>query len=34
MPVLSATVMMFASPVGSFHCWHRGAWKLFGKLPK
>ena len=27
-------IMMFAPPVGSFHRWHRGAWKLFGKLPK
>ena len=27
-------IMMFASPVTSFHRWHRGAWKLFGKLPK
>ena len=27
-------IMMFAPPVGSYHRWHRGAWKLFGKLPK
>jgi uncharacterized protein len=27
-------IMMFAPPVGSFHRWHRGAWKVFGKLPK
>jgi predicted CoA-binding protein len=27
-------IMMFAPPVGSVHRWHRGAWKLFGKLPK
>jgi uncharacterized protein len=27
-------IMMFAPPVGSFHRWHRGAWKMFGKLPK
>jgi uncharacterized protein len=27
-------IMMFAAPVTSFHRWHRGAWKLFGKLPK
>jgi len=25
---------LFAPPVGSFHRWHRGAWKLFGMLPK
>jgi len=29
-----ATIMMFAPPMTSFHSWHRGAWKLFGKLPK
>jgi hypothetical protein len=34
MPVLSATLMMFAPPVGSFHHGHRGAWKLSGKLPQ
>ena len=27
-------IMMFAPPVTSVHRWHRGAWKLFGKLPK
>ena len=27
-------IMMFAQPVQSFHRWHRGAWRLFGKLPK
>ena len=27
-------IMMFAPPVKSAHRWHRGAWKLFGKLPK
>jgi predicted CoA-binding protein len=27
-------IMMFAPPVNSVHRWHRGAWKLFGKLPK
>jgi hypothetical protein len=34
MLVLSATLMMFTPPVTSVHRWHRGAWKLFGKLPK
>lgn len=27
-------IMMFAQPVQSSHRWHRGAWRLFGKLPK
>ncbi len=27
-------IMMFAQPVQSAHRWHRGAWRLFGKLPK
>jgi predicted CoA-binding protein len=27
-------IMMFAQPVQSVHRWHRGAWRLFGKLPK
>lgn len=27
-------ILMFAPPVMSFHRWHRGAWKVFGKLPK
>ena len=26
-------IMMFAQPVKSFHGFHRGVWKLFGKLP-
>lgn len=27
-------ILMFASPVTSFHKWHRWVWKLFGKLPR
>ena len=26
-------IMMFAQPVKSFHGFHRGVWKMFGKLP-
>jgi uncharacterized protein len=32
--VHNACVLMYAQPVESFHAFHRGLWKFFGKLQK
>jgi predicted CoA-binding protein len=32
--VSNECILMFAEPVKSIHKFHRGIWKIFGKLPK
>lgn len=31
-PVTKRCILMYAIPVGGFHAWHRGFYRLFGKL--